>query len=90
MQILRAACLPTRFPRPLFPSFIALIALALLWWAIGVQAAPNAVPEAPGSIAGVVRDEQGVPLRGINVILLQRSPEGNWRYGGATITINSV
>jgi protocatechuate 3,4-dioxygenase beta subunit len=69
MQVLRAACLSARFPRLLLSSFVALAALCLLVWSIGVQAAPVADPEAPGSIAGVVTNDQGAPLAGIEVRL---------------------
>ena len=39
----------------------------------------SAVPDAPGSIAGVVTNEAGVPMAGIEITALQQSSYGPWQ-----------
>lgn len=63
---------------------VSLCALMLILLAAPVmgQTAPDtpAAPEAPGSLAGVVTDEAGAPLAGIEVIVYRAREYGDWGY----------
>ena len=63
---------------------VSLCALLLMLLAPPVmgQTTPDtpAAPEAPGSLAGVVTDEAGTPLAGIEVMVHRTSEYGNWVY----------
>lgn len=73
------------FPRALLHKLAVFVGvgvtLALLFFLVQQVRADekSVVPDAPGSIAGVVTNEAGVPLAGIEITAFQQSSYGPWQ-----------